>query len=355
MLSFADLSGHVGRVPADVVVQLRAIDVGSGTEALYRNQLPGLLTSLANRARVESITASSAIEGVVVDGTARAAQIVQDRSTVLRNRSEEEFAGYRDALDYLLVSNDWRPLNVGLLLHLHRLLYGHTAAVGGEFKNEDNLVVDRAADGTTMTRFRPVVARDTEFYIRELIDRYYEASRSNSHHPVVLIGLFVLDLLVIHPFVDGNGRVARVVTNALLADAGYGVVRYVSLEQSIADHSDGYDDSLLRSTHGWHDGDHDPWPWLTYLVGILAGAYENFGRRAAAGDARASKQDRVRDYVSHHAPDVFRVADVRAALPGVSNETIRLVLTRLRDEGVVVAEGVGRSAVWLRVGAGRLR
>jgi len=96
-------------VPAQVVTRLSAIDFGRGSEAFYRDQMPGLLTELANWARVQSITASSAIEGVVVADVGRAERIINRRTTTLRNRSEQELAGYRDAQDYLC-QQDWRPL-----------------------------------------------------------------------------------------------------------------------------------------------------------------------------------------------------------------------------------------------------
>jgi hypothetical protein len=80
----------------------------------------------------------------------------------LRNRSEQELAGYRDAQDYLF-REDWRPLNAGLILHLHRVLFAHTATPGGAFKTEDNLVVDRSPDGSTTIRFKPVSAASTPF------------------------------------------------------------------------------------------------------------------------------------------------------------------------------------------------
>src|SRR4051794_26325752 len=233
MRSFADIDRTLGRVPASVVMALSLVDVGRGSEALYRDQLPGLLSELADRARVESITASSAIEGVIVPDTKRADRIIAGRAKTLRTRSEQELAGYRDAQDYL-IQTDWRPLNVGLLLHLHRLLFAHTAAPGGRFKSEDNLVVDRSPNGDVTVRFRPVPAAETEFCVTELIDRYRSATSADEHHPVLLVGLFVLDLLVIHPFEDGNGRVARALTHALLADAEYTVGRYVSLERAIA-------------------------------------------------------------------------------------------------------------------------
>jgi hypothetical protein len=138
--SFTDLDALIGMVPSQVVTRLSAIDFGRGSEALYRDQMPGLLTELADRARVLSITASSAIEGVIVADADRAQRIINRQATTLRNRSEQELAGYRDAQDYLF-REDWRPLNAGLILHLHRLLFAHTAMPGGAFKTEDNLVV----------------------------------------------------------------------------------------------------------------------------------------------------------------------------------------------------------------------
>ena len=347
MRTFSELDRLVGQVPGRLVATLSAVDIGRGSEALYRDQLPGLLGRLADRARVASITASSAIEGVVVQNTARADRILAGKALTLRTRSEQELAGYRDAQDYLF-QEAWQPLNVGLLLHLHKLLFAHTASAGGRFKAQDDLVVDRAPNGDVTVRFRPVAAADTPFYVAELVDRYNAEAGAGRHHPVILVGLFTLDLLVIHPFEDGNGRVARALSNALLVDAGYTVSRYVSLEQAIAESAEDYYRALLDSTHGWHEGRSDPWPWLGYFVDILAGAYRTFAQRAASDRADGSKQDRVRDYVLRHAPENFRMADIRAALPGVSDQTIRVVLDRLRREELVAADGLGRSASWRR-------
>ena len=211
-------------MPGPVVRQLAHVDIGRGRQELFRNQLPALLTELASRARIASITASSALEGVVVYDQARAAAIIGGKVTTLRTRSERELAGYRTALDDLF-SQDWRPLNVGLLLHLHRNLFEQTKVDGGRFKDSDNLVVDRSPDGSVEVRFVPVSAASTEYFTVELIDRYKDAVTQGQHHPVPLVGLFVLDLLTIHPFADGNGRVVRALTNALLDDAGYTVGR----------------------------------------------------------------------------------------------------------------------------------
>ena len=352
MRSFTDLDALIGLVPAQVVARLSAIDFGRGSEALYRHQMPGLLTELADRARVQSITASSAIEGVIVADADRAQRIINRQATTLRNRSEQELAGYRDAQDYLF-REDWRPLNAGLILHLHRLLFAHTAMPDGAFKTEDNLVVERSPDGSTTIRFKPVSAASTPFAIDDLIDRYQDAVAAGEHHPVLLSGLFVLDLLVIHPFEDGNGRVARLLTGTMLTEHGYTVGRYVSLEQAIAESADAYYLALLDSTHGWHEGTADPWPWLGYFTNVIARAYAVFADRAAAAKTPGTKQQRVREHILRHAPATFRLADIRTALPGVSDQTIRIVLEQLRSEGRVRADGTGRSATWTRTDIAR--
>lgn len=348
MQSFTGDARLLDLVPGKVTRLLSSADVGRGLEGLHVAQMPSLLGQLATRARVQSIKASSALEGVVVPDDQRADRIIKRGASQLRGRSEQELAGYRDAVDYIW-QGDWRPVNVGLVLHLHRLLLGHTEVGGGAFKTEDNLVVDRTPGGDNV-RFRPVSARETPGQTGELIARYTAARVADAHHPLLLIGMAVLDLLVIHPFEDGNGRVARVLTSALLADAGYGVGRYVSLEQLIAETPDGYYDSLLASTHHWHDGEHDPWPWLTYFVGRIGLAYEVFEQRAAADVADSGgKRDRVKRYVLEQAPARFRIADVRTSLPGVSDGTIRNALGDLRGEGRIASDGTGRGAVWTRL------
>lgn len=349
MRSFSPLDRTLGTVPGPLVRQLGRIDIGCGREELFSHQAPQLLTQLASRARVESITASSALEGITVDDLARRARIIAGSAKVLRTRSEQELAGYRLTLDYLF-TEDWRPLNTGLVLHTHRLLFAETPGHGGgSFKTSDNLVVDQHADGTRRIRFKPVPASRTEHFIVELVDRYNDAVRDATFHPVLLIGLFILDLLTIHPFDDGNGRVARALTNALLVDAGYGVGRYVSLEQLIAETADDYYASLLASTHGWHENQHDPWPWLSYFVGRLTAAYDRFEQRTTAEQVSGTKKDRVRDYVLTRAPEFFRIGDIRDALPGISDQTIRLVLDALKIEGRIRSEGTGRSATWRRL------
>jgi hypothetical protein len=123
----------------------------------------------------------------------------------------------------------------------------------------------------------------------------------------------------------------------------------VSIEQTIAESADVYYKALLDSTHGWHEGTADPWHWLGDFTGLIASAYAAFADRAAAARTPGTKQERLREHILRHAPATFRLADIRTAMPGVSDQTIRLVLAQLRGEGKVRADGTGRSATWTRM------
>jgi Fic family protein len=122
-----------------------------------------------------------------------------------------------------------------------------------------------------------------------------------------LIGALILDFLAIHPVADGNGRLARLLTRNELLSGGYGVARYVSLEQRIYVSKHAYYASLHESQRGWHASEHSIWPWTSYFVRILDGAYGDFEQRIAAADrSSGNKQERVRNYILTQAPSEVR-------------------------------------------------
>lgn len=347
MKSFIDLDERLASQPPRLGVRLARIDTARGREQMYRDQLPEALLGLAEQTRVASITASNAIEGVIVD-EGRAEKLVRPEPPRLRNRNEREFAGYRDAIDGLMRQEPPEPVGIPMILDLHRRLFDHVDGGGGRLKADQNLIVSYR-DGGRAVLFTPASPEETPVLLEELVARHRAAAESEAAHPLLLTGLFVLDFLAIHPVADGNGRLARLLTAHLLRRAGYGIARYVSLEQRIFETKETYYGVLLDSQRGWHDAQHDPWPWLGYLVGVIDDAYASFERRlSAAASAGGSKQDRVRHYILEQAGPEFRIGDVRRALPGVSDQTIRIVLAELRDEGRIAASGGGPTARWLR-------
>jgi Fic family protein len=347
MRSFVDLDRTFAGQPRELGALLARIDTGRGRERLFEDQAPELLGQLAVHARIASITASNAIEGVTVESDR--AERIAEGSRRYRNRNEREFAGYRDATDMLMRLDTYEPLSVPFVLRLHRLLFAHSGGNGGHLKTDQNLIVTYE-DGRREVVFTPPPPEETEFLLTELIVRYEEAKHEARTHPLVLTGALVLDFLAIHPVADGNGRLARLLTTYELLSQDYRVARYVSIERRIYESKNTYYASLYESQRDWHEGKHEVWPWISYLARILADAYGDFERRvAAAGESTGNKQDRVRDYILRQAPEEFRRRDIERALPDISLATIRLVLNDLRDRRKVKPEGSGPGARWRRL------
>jgi Fic family protein len=344
--TFRTLEDQIGLVPASIVSQLSAIDIGRGREEAFRRQHPEALATLVEIARIQSTEASNAIENVTAPRK-RIEALVADKTTP-RNRSEEEIAGYRAVLDLIHSSAPDIPFRPSVVGQLHRDLYQFTGVPAGRWKTGENWITQTEPDGSETVRFRTVSALETPAAMEELHDRFLRA-RDGEYHSALLIGCYVFDFLAIHPFRDGNGRMARLLTLVLLYQAGYRVGRYVSLERLVNDAKEAYYSSLQAAGIGWHSGEHTIWPWLEYLLGILLAAYREFENRVGLlSDGRGAKTAAIERFVRDRLSDEFTIADVREAALGASDSLIGKVLARLRDEGVIEPLGTGRGARWRR-------
>jgi Fic family protein len=315
-----------------------------GRQELFARQRPEVLQALLEVALVESSESSNRIEGVTAP-RARLEALVR-RTAEPKSRSEAEIAGYRDALELIHQTARNMPVSVNVILQLHTLLYRYHSGTSGRFKPTDNQIVDRAADGTLLrVRFEPVSAVATPQAMTDL-ERAYAAAIATELEPLLLVPLFVLDLLCIHPFADGNGRVARLSTLLLLYRHGYEVGRYISLERLIEESKTSYYETLEASSQGWHQGAHDAGPWLRYFWGVLLRAYREYEERVGhIVEGKGSKSQQVRDTVRRRVTP-FTITELERDCPGVSRDTIRAVLREMRSEGLIAAEGRGRGAQW---------
>ena len=347
MHTFRVLDQQIGLVPAAIARTLGAIDTGRGREDAFRMQRPQILDALVDVARIQSTEASNAIEQVVAPRKRIEALVAQ--KTTPRNRSEAEIAGYRVVLDLIHENAPQIPFQPSVVEQLHRDLYQYTTVPAGRWKTIDNAIEEALPDGTKRVRFHTLSAVDTPAAMEELHRRFLDAREAGEHHPLLLVGSYVFDFLAIHPFRDGNGRIARLLTLLLLYQSGYGVGRYVSLERLVNDAKEGYYDSLQAAGVGWHDDQHTIWPWLEYLLGILVAAYREFEDRVGLlADGRGAKTAAIERFIRERLSDEFTIGDVRDASLGASDSLIGKVLARLRDEGVIEPLGTGRSAKWRR-------
>lgn len=321
---------------------LRRLGEFKGKQELFVRQRPEILEHLKTIATIESAESSNRLEGVLA--TKKRLKSLVLRTTEPKNRSEQEIAGYRDALGLIHESAEYMPFSNNLIRQLHKTIYGY---VGGDWKPTDNDIVERGPDGEiTRVRFRTVSAVATPQAIDSMVERY-AAAVSDQREPLVIIPLAILDFLCIHPFRDGNGRVVRLLTLLLLYHFDFSVGRYISLERVFESSRDGYYENLEASSQGWHDSEHDPFPWLRYFWGVVLKAYSEFEERVGTLDGAGSKTDRIIATIERKIGPV-PISQLEDECPGVSRDMIRHVLRQLRDEGRVKVVGKGRGAKWVK-------
>lgn len=329
---------------ADQLKTIRAIGDARGRQALWYQQIPEVLKQLRTIAVVESAESSNRIEGVTVT-PGRLKPLVLKHAKP-RDRSEQEVAGYRDALEMIHDSGTAMTLTGNLMLQLHAMLYRYMPDEGGHWKRTPNDIVEKHPDGTTRTRFTPTPPHLVEVQIQGLCMNYDNAIAAEQES-LVVVPLTVLDFLCIHPFRDGNGRMARLLTLMMLYRFNYQVGRYISLERVMEQSKETYYESLEASSQGWHVGQHDPMPWLNYFWGMLLRAHDEFRERvdAAGSQARGRKTERVR-HAALNREKPFAISELEEECIGVSRDMVRHVLRQMRDHGLVKVTGHGRGARW---------
>jgi len=343
--SFEDHVLRRQQLSQSLLQSVRLVGEYRGKEALFSRQSPQVLQALRESAFIQSTESSNRIEGVIAP-----AQRIRDlvaRRTEPANRSEQEIAGYRDALNTIHTNFAEMQLTSNLVLQLHRDLFQFVPGGGGRWKSTGNDITETRPDGTTVVRFKPLAPHLVSDAMMQLHDRYRAALDTRAVDPLLLVPTYVLDFLCVHPFADGNGRMARLLSLLLLYKAGYQVGRYISLETAIEDTKEGYYDSLYASSQDWHEARHSLVPWWEYFVGVmLVKAYRQFEERVGVTNARrGAKRGMIRDAVSR-LPNRFRYADLERVLPAVSRPTIARALRELRSEGAVRCVKPGRDAMW---------
>ena len=325
----------------DVVSLLSLIHEFRGKQTLYINARPDVLAQLLEIAKIQSTEASNKIEGIVTTKE-RIKQLVQDK-TMPKTRSEKEIAGYRDVLSTIHESYDFIPPKPSIILQLHRDLYRYSGKmIGGCYKNSDNVIAEELPDGSQTVRFNPVPAWETPEALQKLCDEFELCANDSELDPLLLIPVFILDFLCIHPFNDGNGRMSRLLTLLLLYRAGYIVGKYISIEKLISDSKETYYEVLQESSYNWHEGENDCQPFVRYMLGVVAAAYRDFASRVELLiDEKLNKAERVREIIRNHTGKITK-SEIAELCPDISEVTIERALSDLKNEGLIIKIGGGR-------------
>lgn len=330
----------------DIVNMLGYIHEYKGQQNLFIEAKADVLSHLLEIAKIQSTEASNRIEGIYTSDE-RIKALVKEKSAP-RNRNENEIAGYRDVLATIHENYDYIPPRANVILQLHRDLYKYSGMeIGGHFKNTDNVIEEELDDGTKRVRFRPATAFETPDMIENLCNQFLREVDRGEVDPLLLIPMFVLDFLCIHPFNDGNGRMSRLLTLLLLYRSGYIVGKYISIEMLIEKTKDTYYDALQASSAGWHDGTNDYMPFVSYTLGIIKSAYKTFSERVEHLTTKGiSKPERVRQFIENKLGKVTK-KDIMDACPDISATTIEKALGELVKDGTIIKIGNGRGTEYV--------
>ena len=328
----------------EVVNYLSQIHEAKGKQTLYLRQKPEQLDRLVEIAKIQSTEASNEIEGIRTTET-RLRQLMREKAAP-RNRDESEIAGYCDALNVVHESFEFIPLTPNYILQLHKIMLSHTdSAFGGSFKNVQNYISATNADGKAYTLFTPLAPYETPPAVQKICDAYNRAVGEGKVDPLILIPVFIHDFLCIHPFLDGNGRMSRLLTTLLLYRAGYEVGKYISLEAKIAKNKGAYYDALELSQTGWHEEKDDPTPFIKYLLGTIISAYRDFEDRMEI--ISPSSEDTVRKAVESRIGK-FTKRKITELCPNISASTVERNLRAMVNNGVLEKQGAGKSTIYIR-------
>lgn len=331
----------------DIVAMLTSIHEHRGKQELYVEAHADVLTTLVEIAKIQSTGASNAIEGIHTTDQ-RLRELVRDKSAP-RNRTEQEIVGYRDVLAVIHESYDYIYPRPNIILQLHKQLYSFgRSSIGGSYKNSDNYIAETDAEGNESVRFQPVPAYLTAESMESLCDQFGKALEKDEYDPLLLIPMFILDFLCIHPFNDGNGRMSRLLTLLLLYRTGYSVGKYISVERLIENSKETYYEVLGDSSAGWHDNHNDYIPFVRYYLGILQKAYHEFEERLVQISQKSmSKPDRIKAFIDDKLGKVTK-REIMEACPDISQVTVERTLTDLVKSEYLIKIGGGRSTAYAK-------
>ena len=335
-----------GLLPTGIVNLTSTISAFKAISDERRGSNQKIYTELESIARVQSVKSSNAIEGIVTTD-ARIKEIVNGNSAPL-NHNEMEIAGYRDALDVIHSSHVELPFNENTILRLHEMMMNVAGyPYGGKYKTEDNLIMEIDANGRRSVRFRPVSAQDTKDAMEQLVLAYMDARANSNINQLLLIPCVILDFLCIHPFLDGNGRVSRLMSLLLMYKNEYDICKYVSFEEQINNSKDHYYQTLHESSQGWHENQNSYIPFMENFLVTLYKCYKELDKRfSTINGKRLKKNERIAQTVLNSVLPISK-AEICDILPDISVTTVEAVLGKMVKDGSIKKLGQARDTKYV--------
>ena len=348
MRNFDYITNPAKLLTPEIVQMVGSIHEHKGKQELFLEANIDELKTLLEVALIQSTGASNRIEGIFTSDK-RLKELVSQKAEP-RNRSEQEIAGYREVLATIHESYEYITPRPTIILQLHRDLYSYSQGnIDGTYKNSDNVIAETDAEEHQKARFIPVPAFQTAEAIDELCAHFLEAWEANLIDKLILIPMFILDFLCIHPFNNGNGRMSRLLTLLLFYKAGYIVGKYVSMEMLIEKTKETYYEALQASSVGWHEDENSYEPFVKYYLGIMLKAYNEFENRVEhLKYHNLSKPDRIKAVIDNKVGKITK-KEIMELCPDISKVTVERTLTDLVKSGYIAKVGAGPSTGYVRI------
>ena len=260
------------RLDQTMVKLVAEIDEFKGRWEALKTLAPERLNKLRKVATIESIGSSTRIEGAKLTDAQVETLLSGLKTKSFQSRDEQEVAGYAEAMDLVFQAWEDMPITENHIRQLHQTLLRHSTKDErhrGDYKTLDNHVVAFGPDGEELgVVFATTSPFDTPREMEELVGWVQKAVREEAFHPLLVVSIFIVKFLAIHPFQDGNGRLSRVLTTLMLLRAGYAYVPYASLE-SVVEENKGQYYNALRRTQKSLDNTPDWEPWVGFFLRAL--------------------------------------------------------------------------------------
>ncbi len=337
------------RITPEILSLIAEIDEFKGAWRAIGRIAPERLSSLRRVATIESIGSSTRIEGARLSDREVEKLLANIRIGSFASRDEQEAAGYAAVMEAVFNAYDAIPLTENHIRQLHRDLLAHSAKDErhrGSYKTLANHVEAFDEEGKSLgIVFETATPFDTPSRMAGLAAWVARLEKDGSLHPLLVIAVFVVVFLAIHPFQDGNGRLSRILTTLMLLRAGYAYVPYSSLESVIEQNKEGYYLSLRRTQGTILTGEPDWNPWLEFFLRTLQRQKQRLETKLERERIMLAGMPELSVLILTLAREHGRVTVAEAArVSGASRHTVKDHLKSLVRQGHLTLHGVGRGA-----------
>jgi Fic family protein len=343
----------MNNISSEILKLIAELDEFKGQWRATQSLASDRLDTLKQVATIESIGSSTRIEGAKLDNKAVERLLLNRAKQSFTTRDEQEVAGYGDAMEMIFSGYEVITLTENHLKQLHSTLLKYSTKDErhrGEYKKVINHVEAFSHEGKSIgIVFETATPYETPFMMKELIDWFNQSLNEEAQHPLILIGIFIVTFLAIHPFKDGNGRLSRVLTTLLLLRTGYSYVPYSSMESIIENSKDAYYLALRRTQKTIRTESQDWAPWITYLLKTLKQQKTNLLNKIKEEDTlKASLPALSRQIIELlNQRDEVSVKEIEENT-GANRNTIKAHLKKLTEEKYLAQFGKGRGTTYRR-------